>query len=137
MSYLLDTDGISQTSKDRPAGGVLGWLGTVSHESVFLSVITLAEVRRGIQLLPQGKRREALDEWLLNDVADAYRGRILPVTEAIADLAGRVGAAAKQNGYTVELSDVLIAATARVHGLTLATLNRKHFERLGVNLVTF
>jgi len=129
VSYLLDTDSISQTSKDRPAGGVLGWLGTVSHESVFLSVITLAELRRGIQLLPQGKRREALDEWLLNDVADAYRGRILPVTEAIADLAGRVGAAAKQDGYTVELADVLIAA--------MVTLNRKHFARLGVKMVEF
>ncbi len=82
------------------------------HESIFLSVITLVELRRGIQLLPQGKRREGLDEWLLNNLADAYRGRILPVTEAIADLAGRLGAAAKRDGYTVELADVLIAATA-------------------------
>jgi predicted nucleic acid-binding protein len=109
----------------------------VSHESIFLSVITLVELRRGIQLLPQGKRREALDEWLLNDVAEAYEGRILPVTAAIADLAGRVAAAAKQDGYTVELADVLIAATARVHGLAVVTLNRKHFERLGVELVEF
>jgi len=88
-------------------------------------------------LLPQGKRRDALDEWLLNDVADAYSGRILPVTEAIADLAGRIGAAAKQAGYNVELADVLIAATARAHGLAVVTLNRKHFERLGVELVTY
>ncbi len=122
-------------SKDRPAGGVLEWLATVDNESIFLSVITLVELRRGVQLLPQGKRRESFDEWLLNDVADVYEGRILPITGAIADLAGRIGAAAKQAGYTVELADVLIAATAREHGLGLVTLNRKHFERLGVELV--
>ena len=100
-------------------------------------MITLAEVRRGIQLLPDGKRREMLDKWLLNDVADTYEGRILPLTAAIADLAGRIGAAAKREGYTVELADVLIAATAQMHGLAVATLNRKHFERLGVEVVEF
>ena len=109
----------------------------MDHESIFLSVITLVELRRGVQLLPQGKRREQFDEWLLNDVADAYEGRILPVTAAIADLAGRIGATAKQAGYSVELSDVLIAATALEHGLAVVTLNRKHFERLGVDLVEF
>lgn len=109
----------------------------MGHDSIFLSVISLTELRQGIQLLPQGKRRQAFDEWLLNDVAAAYEGRILPVTAAIADLAGRIGAAAKQAGYTVELADVLVAATAREHGLSVVTLNRKHFERLGVELVTF
>ena len=68
LSYLLDTDALSQTSKHRPAGGVLAWLGTVRHESIFLSVDYVHEscVKR-IQLLPQGRRRESLDEWLLND----------------------------------------------------------------------
>lgn len=137
MSYLLDTDAISQLSKDLPHQGVLGWLETVDLESVYLSAITFAELRRGMELLPRGKKRLALEDWLQHEVAEAYDGRILPVDATVADLAGRLGAKAKSEGLNLELADVLIAATAVTHGLAVVTLNRKHFERLGAELVTF
>ena len=137
MRYLLDTSVISQTIKETPRGPAIDWLRTVDARETFLSAVTLAELRQGIELLPAGKRRRNLDIWLRGGVAVEYRGRIFPVDEPVADMAGRVSAEAKRAGVNIELPDVLIAATARVHGLAVATLDRKHFERLGVELVAF
>lgn len=84
-----------------------------------------------------GKPRRLLEEWLERRVIPSFHGRVLPFDEAIADVSGRLLAAAKRAGATAETGDTLIAATARVHGLRVATLNKKHFSRLGVELVDF
>jgi predicted nucleic acid-binding protein len=84
-----------------------------------------------------GHRRLQLEGWYLSEVLGKFRDRILPVDSAVADVSGRLLSEVKLSGDTAELGDVLIAATAFVHGLQLATLNRKHFAGLGVELVEF
>jgi predicted nucleic acid-binding protein len=88
-------------------------------------------------LLDEGARCRELEAWLTNRVLPDFSGRILPVDEAVAELSGRLLAREKKNKRTAEINDVLIAATARVHGLRVATLNHKHFEPLDVELVKF
>ncbi len=86
-------------------------------------------------MLDLGTKRTKLDSWLGTEVRRGYSGRILPVTEEIADVAGRFVARLRKTGYTPATSDMLIAATAHVHGLHLATLNKPHFEGLGLMLI--
>jgi len=102
-----------------------------------VSAISIEEIREGIELLPDGKRKLALDAWLDPGVTGRFAGRILAVDERIADRAGRMGARCRSGGHTPDLTDTLIAATAEVHGLTIATLNRKDFARLGARMVSF
>ncbi len=128
---------ISQTAKERPQGLAIAWLGTVRMAETFLSAITFAELRRGIEKLPAGRKRRELDTWLRDEVVVEYEARIFPVDEVVADLAGKVSVEAERVGLNIDLADSLIAATARVHGSKLATLNRKHFEKLSVELAEF
>ncbi len=128
---------ISQTAKDRPQGAAIAWLGTVDLTETFLSAITFAELRRGAEKLPEGRKRRELEVWLGAEVAVEYGKRIFPVDVVVADLAGQLSVEAERVGLNLDLTDFLIAATARVHGLQVATLNRKHLEKLGVELVEF
>ncbi len=137
MRFLVDTDVASQNSKAMANPGVARWWQSQDVADLWLSVIVLQELRFGIEMLPEGKRRRELEVWLEHAVAPSFKGRILPVYEAVADLAGRMLAASRQSGPIAATADVLIAATARMHGMKVATLNRKHFERLGVELVKF
>ncbi len=100
-----------------------------------ISVMTLHEFRIGAELLPIGRRREALERWIDLFVRAEFAGRMLPVTESIADLAAVRTIAAKSRGHNIELADALIAATAEVHNLQIVTLNRRHFQHLGVRIV--
>ena len=137
LASLLDTSVVSQRVKTSPDERVADWLSQIPKEEAFLSVVTLQELRTGIELLPAGRKRRDLESWLVSDIHRGYAGRILPITEEVADVCGRLIAQGKKAGATPESNDALLAATAMVHGLTLATLNRKHFERLGVELVEF
>lgn len=137
MISLLDTSVVSQRIKSSPDEKIMRWLSQLPEESAFLSVVTIQELRTGVQLLPPGRKRRDLESWLVSDIHRGYAGRILPVTEEIADTCGRLIAQARKTGTTPEMNDVLIAATALVHELAIATLNRKHFVRLGVKLAEF
>ena len=85
MSFLLDTNVVSEWTKPRPNAGIVEWLARVEEDEVFLSVVTFAEIRHGIDRLPAGERRRRLDEWLRNDLAPRFEGRIIGVDGAIAD----------------------------------------------------
>lgn len=137
MNSLLDTNIVSQRIRPIPNDKVMQWLIQLEEASAFLSVVTLQELRTGIQLLPSGRKRRDLEQWLMVDIRRGYAGRILPITEEIADMCGRVIAKGKLAGSLPEANDALLAATALVHGLKVATLNRKHFEKSGVELVEF
>ena len=89
MSFLLDTNVVSEWTKLRPNAGVMAWLADADEDQVFLSVVTLAELRHGIELLT-GRRRVSLDEWLRHDLALRFEGRIIPIEPAIADEWGRL-----------------------------------------------
>jgi len=137
LRYLLDTDVVSQATKERPHAGVIRWLDDQDENDLFLSVATLLEIRVGIELSSSGKKRERLEEWLLHDLSQRFEGRIVPVERHVADLTGRLMARSRKEGWEMGSMDALIGATAMVNDMGLATLNREHFERLGVGLVEF
>jgi toxin FitB len=128
---------VSQTSKLQPNVSVMSWWKQQDELSLMLSTIVFQEARFGIEMLPAGRKRDRLEEWLEVRLRGEFAGRILPVTVEIAELSGRLIADEKKASHTVDIADTLIAATAQVHGLKVATLNRTHFERLGVELVKF
>jgi toxin FitB len=137
VSFLLDTSVLSEYTKPKPHAGLHQWLHTTDPGAMFLSTITIFEIRVGIESMPDGRKGQALAQWLESDVPNAYRGRLLPVSVEVADRAARLVVAARMKGWNDLEMDALIAATALVHGMAVVTLNRKHFERLGVELVTF
>ena len=102
---------------------------------LFLSVVTLGELRKGIVLLPFGKRRSALEEWFHHDLIPRFHDRILPVTQMIADRWGTLSGDCQLKGTPLNTADGLIAATALQHGLTLVTRNVKDFTDLGLAIL--
>ena len=137
MRYLLDTDVVSQATKERPHAGVIRWLDEQEEDDLFLSVATLLEIRVGIESRVVGKKREELERWLVHSLPERFDDRIIPVERHVADLTGRLIARSRKEGWQMESMDALIAATAMVNNMGLATLNREHFERLDLELVKF
>ena len=128
MSFLLDTNVLSEPMKERPNSGVLAWLSQLNEDQVFISVVTITELRYGIERLAIGKRRERLDVWLRKDLVLRFEGRILAIDLRIADASGGLMARSESMGRPIEARDAFIAATAEVHGLTLVTRNTRDFE---------
>lgn len=128
MSFLLDTNVVSEWAKVRPNAGVVGWLSGADEDRVFLSVITLAELRHGVERLATGRRRERLDEWLRDELTLRFEGRILLVDARVADEWGRVVSDREAAGRPIGAMDAFIAATSKVHALTLVTRNAADFE---------
>jgi toxin FitB len=135
MSYLLDTNAISEWVKPRPDPGIAGWLDEVDEDRTYLSVITLGELRKGIDRLAQGRRRDRLDRWLARELPDRFGERILPVDAVVADEWGRLLARAENSGTAVGGIDALISATAKVHGLQVVTPNVARFQHTGVDVI--
>jgi len=128
MTFLLDTNVVSEWTRPRPDPGVVAWLADIDEDRVFLSVITLAELRSGIARLAAGRRREQLDEWLSHDLSARFEGRILAIDATVADQWGRITATAQATGLSIHAMDAFLAATADVHGLTLVTRDVSDFE---------
>ena len=131
MADLLDTCVLSELRKPKANPGVTAWLAGLQPEEAFLSVLTLGEIRRGIELR-RGKDQtaaKALERWLLGLEAH-YADRVLPVTTAVADCWGRLSP-----NQPLPVTDGLIAATALEHKLTVVTRNTDDFERSGVSLL--
>ena len=132
MSYLIDTNVISELVKAKPEPRVLGWFGGVADETLYLSVLTLGELRNGVESLPKGSRRERLRVWLEHDLPAWFGERLLPVDAAIADRWGRLLAGA---GRTLPAVDSLLAATALQHDLRIVTRNAADFRLSGVEVI--
>jgi hypothetical protein len=124
MSYLLDTNVISEHSRTRPNARVLAWLRTLPVEEQYLSVLTLAEIRNGIERLNDAPRRDRLRRWLEGELQDLFGSRLLAVTSAVADRWGRLRASMHR---PVPATDSLLAATALHHDLRLVTRNEQDF----------
>jgi predicted nucleic acid-binding protein len=136
MTFLLDTNVVSEAMKPRPNAGVMAWLTAVEEDGVFLSVVTITELRYGIERLQKGKRRDRLDRWLRKDLIQRFEGRILPVDPEIADACGRLIAKSESSDRPIEARDAFIAATAEVHRLTLVTRNASDFEAILKSILT-
>lgn len=135
MRLLLDTNVLSEVTKPRPHEGVLKWLHGLDEDRTFISIMSIAEIRRGIALMDGGLKRDALDEWLAHDLPQRFESRILPVEGPVALAWGDLMALAKRNGRGLASMDGLIAATAVAHQLTLATRNTKDFEGFGIDII--
>lgn len=129
MSYLVDTNVLSELRRTKADSSVLAWFAKRPPASLYLSVLTLGEIRKGIELLSDRKRQLALRDWLDADIPAFFAGRILAIDGPAADRWGRIVAAA---GRPVATVDSLLAATALTHDLTLVTRNVKDFVDLPV-----
>ncbi len=114
--------------------GVDRWVNATPEGQMFTSVLTLAEIRFGIELLPAGRRRKQLEVWL-DELRVSFESRLLPVTAAIAERWAVLSAQSRQRGNPVSVTDGLIAATALECNLTLVTRNVKDFSGLGVDIL--
>jgi predicted nucleic acid-binding protein len=128
VNFLLDTNVVSEWTRLRPNTGVMKWLSECDEDRVFLSVVTIAELRHGIERLPAGRRRSRLDAWLGDELLPRFEGRVLSIESEIADLWGRLVARREALGKPFQAMDALIAATATAHDLTLVTRNSADFE---------
>lgn len=132
MSYLLDTNVVSETVRRRPHLSVIAWLEELPSEAVFISVLTLGEIRKGVEQLTDRKRRERLRLWLEQDLPAWFEGRVLAIDRAVADRWGRLLAEARRPLPSI---DSLLAATALHHELRLVTRNAGDFRYPGLEVV--
>jgi predicted nucleic acid-binding protein len=127
MSFLLDTNAVSEWMKPRPNPGLTAWMEGIDEDRVFLSVVTLVELRYGIERLPVGKKRKRLEDWLDQELPVRFEERILGIDSTIAHACGRIVARREMLGRSVGAMDALLAATAEVHRLTVITRNDSDF----------
>jgi toxin FitB len=124
LRYLLDTNVLSELFKKTPGPKVLKWFDEINEDSLYLSVLTLGEIRKGIEKMDPGLKKTRLIHFMDKEVAQEFAGRILPVDEAVAETWRQLGARSARSLPTV---DALIGATALTHNLTLVTRNTQDF----------
>lgn len=129
--YLLDTNVPSEFSRDRPEPSVVQWLKSQPVSTLFISVVTIGEIRKGLVVMPAGRKRTELETWFHTELLAWFHNRILPVTHAIADRWGLLDGQCQLKGTPLNIADGLIAATALEHGLTIVTRNEKDFAGIG------
>jgi predicted nucleic acid-binding protein len=130
MNYLLDTNAVSEWVKLRPNPGLIGWMESADEDRVFLSVISLAELRCGIDRMPSGARRSRLEQWLQDELPLRFEGRVLYVDHRVAEAWGRTVARCDALGRPIGAMDAFLSAIADVHRLTLVTRNVSDFPTL-------
>jgi tRNA(fMet)-specific endonuclease VapC len=135
MSYLLDTNVISELVARRPTQRVLDWIDVLNPHDVYLSVITIGELAKGIEKLAASGRKDILLAWLDSDLILRFSGRILPIDTVTMRTWASLTARLERGGRPLPVIDSLIAALALQHGLTLATRNIADFRDTGVALV--
>ncbi|TDE12969.1 type II toxin-antitoxin system VapC family toxin [Jiangella asiatica] len=135
MSYLVDTNVLTEGFKRYPDPFVVEWLDTVAEDTTYVSAITLGELRKGIDQLPTGRRRANLEAWLVGGLTPRFEGRILAVDDEVADVWGRTLARCRNGGRPVDPIDAQIAATALCHDLTVVTRSVRDFAATGVELL--
>jgi toxin FitB len=133
VKYLLDTNVVSESSKKKPDPNVLAWLARTTLADTGLSAMTIGELRRGIEFVPEGVRRVSLEVWY-QQVRVTFTGRTLSLDDRVMECWGERMAALSSKGVSIEPLDGLIGATALVHGLTLVTRNTDHFLAFGIAL---
>jgi predicted nucleic acid-binding protein len=135
VRLLLDINILSEVTKPRPEARVMEWLDGLDEDRAFISVVSIAEIRRGVALMDAGRKRDALAEWLAEDLPRRFENRVIPIDELVALAWGDLMGSAKRSGRGMSSMDGLIAATAIKHDLTLATRNIKDFESFGISLL--
>jgi len=132
---LLDTNVISEPLRREPEPGVIEWIDAQALETLYLSAITVAELRSGIALLPEGKRRTGLLENLERRVLPLFSGRVLPFDVPCTQTYAELIAKAQKAGLAIAAADGFIAATAAANGFAVATRNTSPFEAAGITVI--
>lgn len=135
MSFLLDTCVLSELVRPNPSPTVLTWVGEADEEALFLSVITIGELEKGIAKPPASAKRTRLERWLRKDLAERFGPRVLPIDVAVAAQWGALTGESEQRGQPLPVIDSLIAATSLEHDLSVVTRNSADFERCGARCI--
>ena len=135
MSFLLDTSVVSAPTRPRPDARVIEWFAAQPDETLFISALTLGELRRGILQLAKGRKRRELLRWLETGIEPGFAGRILGVEANVARNWAEIQVRAARSGKTMPASDSLFAATSLAHDLTLVTRNTADFAAARVKLL--
>lgn len=135
MNYLLDTCVISELVAKRPSQKVVGWIDSIEEARLYLSVITIGEVRKGIEKLPDSQRKTVLEEWLNEQLLVRFAGRIVPIDSEVMLRWGQLTGSLERAGKTMPAIDSLIAAIALHGNFILATRNEDDFKYAGVPIV--
>ena len=133
--YLLDTNCVSELVRVRPEPHVVEWMEATDEAVLYLSVLTLGEIRKGLAGLPQGRRRTHLETWLEVELQARFAGRILTIDAPVADRWGLLAAQAKSRGISLPIIDGLLAATALHYNLTVVTRNSSDFQKAHVQVL--
>ena len=131
MSWLLDTCVISELVRPRPKASVVRWVRERDEDELFLSVITIGELEKGIAKLTDSTRRVTLEHWVRRELANRFRGRLLVIDSAVVARWGAVAGESEARGQPLPVIDGLIAATSLQHDLAVVTRNTDDFERCG------
>ena len=131
MSWLLDTCVVSELVRPRPKASVINWVRKREEGELFLSVITIGELEKGIAKLPDSPKRVTLAQWVRRELADRFRDRLLVIDSGIAACWGAMVGASEARGEPLPVIDSLIAATSLQHDLTVVTRNPVDLERCG------
>ncbi len=134
MKYLLDTCLISELVRPKPDKLVIKWLKNCDEENLFLSVITIGEIKKGITKLSDNDKKLNLESWLNNDLRERFKNRILNIDDRVAVDWGNIQGEAEKKGNKLPAIDSLIAATARVNKLTLVTRNINDFKYIMISI---
>ncbi|HEX2081624.1 MAG TPA: type II toxin-antitoxin system VapC family toxin [Longimicrobium sp.] len=135
MRFLLDTNTLSEATRDRPDAGVQEWIKDQPEQELAVSVLSLGEIRRGFLLLPDGRKESRLIDWLQQTLAEQFDGRVLSVDEPIAMEWGRLTAEGKRKGRRIPEIDALLVATAVVRDLVLVSRNERHLAGWGPHVI--
>ena len=135
MNYLLDTCVISELVKTKPDLRMVQWIRSQDEENLFLSVITIGEIQKGISKLPDGrKKKQQLQNWLNKELQERFKDRILEITIGTARIWGQVLGACEKKGVTLPAIDSLIASQGIFHKMTIVTRNASELKPSGVQL---
>jgi predicted nucleic acid-binding protein len=130
MDFLLDTNAVSEWVKPRPNPGLIRWMESADEDRIFLSVISLAELRYGVDRMAAGARRSRLEQWLRDELPLRFEGRILTVNSNVAEAWGRTVSRSESLGRRMSAMDAFLSATAEIYRLTLVTRNVSDFPTL-------
>jgi predicted nucleic acid-binding protein len=133
--FLLDTNCISELVRPRPEQRVLDWMDAADESLLYLSVLTMGEIRKGLAELAQSKRRTQIETWLELDLRARFAGRILPIDGPVADRWGQLAGDVKRQGKTLAVIDGLLAASALQHNLTVVSRNTSDFVHTRVSVL--
>ncbi len=131
--FLLDTNVLSEIVRPKPHSGVVQWVDAAEESLLYISVLTLGEIRKGIALLPEGRRRVSLESWLDHDLRVRFSDRVLPVDAGVADRWGRISGSTAAKRPPLPVIDGLLAATALHYNLTLVSRDSAHAAVTGVD----